>query len=258
MEGLPELELPEDAKAPRQGRRGTPVRAEADTARRARSACDAARLTSPPRRRARAAASSCGGTARPPGTWSAASRAHGHRADEAGSRQAAARGPAARLPAPDAIVASDLSRARGHRGRAGRAHRPRRCHDEGLRETYAGVWQGLTHERDHRARRRAVRRVEARRAACRRRRRAGDRGRRPGRARGAAARREAPARRARSSWSATAAPSATTIGRLLGLDAPLGGPRRPLQLLLVRPRRGRARLAAAGAQRRHAARAGDE
>ncbi|WP_327694855.1 histidine phosphatase family protein [Streptomyces sp. NBC_00459] len=56
---------------------------------------------------------------------------------------------AARLLAslkPDAIVASDLQRA---------AHTARElaeltgltvAHDEGLRETYAGVWQGLTHE----------------------------------------------------------------------------------------------------------------
>jgi broad specificity phosphatase PhoE len=91
---------------------------------------------------------------------------------------------AARLLAslkPDAIVASDLKRAANTAAELAALTDLDVTHDEGLRETYAGVWQGLTHRGDHRPPRRGVRRVEARGAGAPRRRRAGDRGRRPGR-----------------------------------------------------------------------------
>ncbi|MHC5903824.1 histidine phosphatase family protein [Streptomyces sp. S6] len=56
---------------------------------------------------------------------------------------------AARLLAslkPDAIVASDLSRAADTAAELGALTGLEIAHDEALRETYAGVWQGLTHE----------------------------------------------------------------------------------------------------------------
>ncbi|MYW65669.1 histidine phosphatase family protein [Streptomyces sp. SID8379] len=56
---------------------------------------------------------------------------------------------AARLLAslkPDAIVASDLERAAATAGELAALTGLDITHDEGLRETYAGAWQGLTHE----------------------------------------------------------------------------------------------------------------
>ncbi|MET9129640.1 histidine phosphatase family protein [Streptomyces antibioticus] len=56
---------------------------------------------------------------------------------------------AARLLAslrPDAIVASDLSRAADTAAELAVLAGLEVSHDEALRETYAGVWQGLTHE----------------------------------------------------------------------------------------------------------------
>lgn len=56
---------------------------------------------------------------------------------------------AARLLAslkPDAIVASDLQRAANTAAELSALTDIDVVHDEGLRETYAGVWQGLTHE----------------------------------------------------------------------------------------------------------------
>lgn len=56
---------------------------------------------------------------------------------------------AARLLAslkPDAIVASDLQRAANTAAELSALTGLDVIHDEGLRETYAGVWQGLTHE----------------------------------------------------------------------------------------------------------------
>ncbi|MDH6551342.1 broad specificity phosphatase PhoE [Streptomyces sp. SAI-041] len=56
---------------------------------------------------------------------------------------------AARLLAslqPDAIVASDLRRAANTAAELAALTGLDVAHDEGLRETYAGVWQGLTHE----------------------------------------------------------------------------------------------------------------
>lgn len=56
---------------------------------------------------------------------------------------------AARLLAslqPDAIVASDLRRAANTAAELAALTGLEVAHDEGLRETYAGVWQGLTHE----------------------------------------------------------------------------------------------------------------
>ncbi|MEU6841284.1 histidine phosphatase family protein [Streptomyces sp. NPDC046716] len=56
---------------------------------------------------------------------------------------------AARLLAslkPDAIVASDLKRAAATAGELVRLTGLDITYDEGLRETYAGAWQGLTHD----------------------------------------------------------------------------------------------------------------
>ncbi|AZK94026.1 MULTISPECIES: histidine phosphatase family protein [Streptomyces] len=56
---------------------------------------------------------------------------------------------AARLLAslkPDAIIASDLKRAAATAGELADITGLDVTHDEGLRETYAGVWQGLTHQ----------------------------------------------------------------------------------------------------------------
>ncbi|GAA3806087.1 histidine phosphatase family protein [Streptomyces phyllanthi] len=56
---------------------------------------------------------------------------------------------AARLLAslkPDAILASDLSRAAATAAELAVLTALEVTHDEALRETYAGVWQGLTHE----------------------------------------------------------------------------------------------------------------
>ncbi|MGW7352541.1 histidine phosphatase family protein [Streptomyces sp. Z26] len=56
---------------------------------------------------------------------------------------------AARLLAglkPDAILASDLLRTRATAAELAAVTGLRVTHDENLRETYAGVWQGLTHE----------------------------------------------------------------------------------------------------------------
>lgn len=56
---------------------------------------------------------------------------------------------AARLLAslkPDVIVASDLQRAANTAAELSTLTGIDVIHDEGLRETYAGVWQGLTHE----------------------------------------------------------------------------------------------------------------
>ncbi|MFH8615521.1 histidine phosphatase family protein [Streptomyces sp. NPDC017979] len=56
---------------------------------------------------------------------------------------------AARLLAslkPDAIVASDLKRAAATAAELSDVTGLPVQHDEGLRETYAGVWQGLTHQ----------------------------------------------------------------------------------------------------------------
>lgn len=56
---------------------------------------------------------------------------------------------AARLLAslrPDAIVASDLRRAMDTAARLAEVTGLDVTYDEGLRETYAGVWQGLTHD----------------------------------------------------------------------------------------------------------------
>ena len=47
---------------------------------------------------------------------------------------------------PDAIVASDLQRAADTAAELAALTGLEVTHDEGLRETYAGVWQGLTHE----------------------------------------------------------------------------------------------------------------
>jgi probable phosphoglycerate mutase len=47
---------------------------------------------------------------------------------------------------PDAIVSSDLQRAAHTAAELARLTGLEVAHDEGLRETYAGVWQGLTHE----------------------------------------------------------------------------------------------------------------
>ncbi|MTE19020.1 histidine phosphatase family protein [Streptomyces sp. TRM43335] len=65
---------------------------------------------------------------------------------EAGVEQARR---AARLLAalgPDAIIASDLKRAVDTAAELAALTGLDVTHDEGLRETYAGVWQGLTHE----------------------------------------------------------------------------------------------------------------
>ncbi|MFD6420283.1 histidine phosphatase family protein [Streptomyces sp. NPDC060194] len=65
---------------------------------------------------------------------------------EAGREQARR---AARLLAslgPDAIIASDLRRAVDTAGELAALTGLGVTHDEGLRETYAGEWQGLTHE----------------------------------------------------------------------------------------------------------------
>ncbi|MFG3494082.1 histidine phosphatase family protein [Streptomyces sp. NPDC047928] len=56
---------------------------------------------------------------------------------------------AARLLAalqPDAIIASDLKRAAATAAELGAITGHAISHDSALRETYAGVWQGLTHE----------------------------------------------------------------------------------------------------------------
>ncbi|MCZ9338535.1 histidine phosphatase family protein, partial [Streptomyces sp. TRM76130] len=56
---------------------------------------------------------------------------------------------AARLLAglkPDAIVASDLKRASDTAAELAALTGLEVSYDQGLRETYAGVWQGLTHE----------------------------------------------------------------------------------------------------------------
>jgi broad specificity phosphatase PhoE len=56
---------------------------------------------------------------------------------------------AARLLAalgPDAIIASDLSRTRATAAELARLTGVEVTHDENLRETYAGAWQGLTHQ----------------------------------------------------------------------------------------------------------------
>ncbi|MEV0091495.1 histidine phosphatase family protein [Streptomyces sp. NPDC050738] len=56
---------------------------------------------------------------------------------------------AARLLAslkPDAIIASDLKRAAATAGELAAVTGLEVTHDSGLRETYAGDWQGLTHE----------------------------------------------------------------------------------------------------------------
>ncbi|MEV0121582.1 histidine phosphatase family protein [Streptomyces sp. NPDC050703] len=56
---------------------------------------------------------------------------------------------AARLLAslkPDAIVASDLKRAAATAGELAAVTGLQVTHEEGLRETYAGEWQGLTHD----------------------------------------------------------------------------------------------------------------
>ncbi|KAB7850097.1 histidine phosphatase family protein [Streptomyces mobaraensis NBRC 13819 = DSM 40847] len=56
---------------------------------------------------------------------------------------------AARLLAamkPDAVVASDLRRAAGTAAELAALTGLEITHDAGLRETYAGAWQGLTHE----------------------------------------------------------------------------------------------------------------
>jgi glucosyl-3-phosphoglycerate phosphatase len=56
---------------------------------------------------------------------------------------------AARLLAalePQAILASDLQRTRATAAELARLTGLQVTHDENLRETYAGVWQGLTHE----------------------------------------------------------------------------------------------------------------
>ncbi|WP_274919242.1 histidine phosphatase family protein [Streptomyces sp. WZ-12] len=56
---------------------------------------------------------------------------------------------AARLLAalrPDAIIASDLSRAMATAGELAALTRLDVTYDAGLRETYAGAWQGLTHD----------------------------------------------------------------------------------------------------------------
>ncbi|WP_255951693.1 histidine phosphatase family protein [Streptomyces odontomachi] len=47
---------------------------------------------------------------------------------------------------PDAIIASDLSRAVATAAELARVTGLEVTYDEALRETYAGVWQGLTHE----------------------------------------------------------------------------------------------------------------
>lgn len=47
---------------------------------------------------------------------------------------------------PDAIVASDLQRAANTAAELAALTGLEVTHDEALRETYAGVWQGLTHE----------------------------------------------------------------------------------------------------------------
>ncbi|QDQ11520.1 histidine phosphatase family protein [Streptomyces spectabilis] len=65
---------------------------------------------------------------------------------EAGAAQARR---AARLLAslkPDAIIASDLKRAAATAAELAAVTGLDVTHDEGLRETYAGEWQGLTHE----------------------------------------------------------------------------------------------------------------
>ncbi|MER7397036.1 histidine phosphatase family protein [Streptomyces sp. NPDC000151] len=65
---------------------------------------------------------------------------------EAGVEQARR---AARLLAalqPDAIIASDLQRAARTAAELSAVTRLDVTHDEALRETYAGAWQGLTHE----------------------------------------------------------------------------------------------------------------
>ncbi len=82
-------------------------------------------------------------------SWNVARRFQGTtdvELSEAGLRQARR---AARLLAslrPDAIVASDLKRAADTAGELATLTALDVTHDEGLRETYAGVWQGLTHE----------------------------------------------------------------------------------------------------------------
>ncbi|MQY15632.1 Glucosyl-3-phosphoglycerate phosphatase [Streptomyces sp. RB5] len=56
---------------------------------------------------------------------------------------------AARLLAslrPDAIIASDLGRTRATAAELAAVTGLEVVHDTGLRETYAGVWQGLTHD----------------------------------------------------------------------------------------------------------------
>ncbi len=154
---------------------------------------------------------------------------------------------------PDAIVASDLARAANTAAELAALTGLDVTLEEGLRETYAGVWQGLTHDEI------IVRHGEEY----------------------AAWKRGEPVRRGGGELETEVADRAapvvlrhaeklaedgtlvvvshggtirTTIGRLLGLEPHTWErPRRPHQLLLVRPGRGRPRLASARAQRRHAA-----
>lgn len=163
---------------------------------------------------------------------------------------------AARLLAslrPDAIVASDLRRAAATAAELTALTGLEATYDEGLRETYAGEWQGLTHEE-------IIARYGDQYAAWKR----GESVRRGGgELETEVADRAAPVvlRHADKlpddgllvvvSHGGTIR---TTIGRIARPGVPpLGGTRRPVELLLVRPRRGRPRLASAGAQRGHAA-----
>lgn len=160
---------------------------------------------------------------------------------------------AARLLAslgPDAIVSSDLSRAADTAAELAALTGLDVTHDEALRETYAGVWQGLTHEE-------IVARHGEEYAAWKR----GEPVRRGGgELETEVADRAAPVvlRHAEKlpddgtlvvvSHGGTIR---TTIGRIARPGrAQLGEPGRPVQLLLVGPRRGRPRLAPARAQRR--------
>ena len=222
----PELELPEDAEATRgKAEEHAKLRAEAAAERRT----DELELNRRERQRQRPGPPHRPVAARPDRLEPGAPLPglHGHRADRDRRRPRPA-GPPGCSP-PCGRTRSSPPTSSGPRPPPPSWPRSPAwtvTYDEGLRETYAGVWQGLTHEEIIARLRRAVRRVEARRAGAPRRRRAGDRGRRPGRPGRAAARREAARRRhARRGQPrrhhphhhrAAARPGARTTGRALG------------------------------------------
>ncbi len=180
---------------------------------------------------------------------------HGRRADRDGVGQARR---SARLLAslkPDAIVASDLKRAASTAAELAALTGLEVTHDESLRETYAGVWQGLTHEEIIARHGRSTPPGSAVSPSA-----AAEANWRPrsptGRPRWCCATPRSSRRTAPSWWSVTVARSAPPSDGCSASSPATGEPRWSLQLLLVRPRRGRARVASPGAQRGHASRTG--